>query len=141
MNLFNSNSECARYCLIHNPEIGFGISFNRIVYNVEFNESRSQPVSAQLANGSLIKIEVTQTGREDVAFDVRPFQEVTNAIEGIVEAIAATISKVSPTKAVVKFGVDVAIDSGKLTAMIVQGSSKANLEIVLEWEHSKNGEG
>lgn len=108
---------------------------------MEFNESRSQPVSAQLSNGSLIKIEVTQTGREDVAFDVRPFQEVTNAIEGIVDAIAATLYKVSPTKAVVKFGIDVAIDSGKLTAMIVQGSSKANLEIVLEWERSKNGEG
>jgi len=102
---------------------------------VEFNESRSQPVSAQLANGALIKIEVIQTGREDVAFDVRPFQEVTNAIEGIVDAIAATLYKVSPTK-----GIDVAIDSGELTAMIVKGSSKANLEIGLEWERSKNGE-
>ncbi len=51
-----------------------------------FAESRTEQVPAELPNGSIIKIEVTQTGREDVAFDVRPFKEVTDAIEGIVEA-------------------------------------------------------
>jgi Trypsin-co-occurring domain 1 len=108
---------------------------------MEFRESRTEPVSALLDNGGVIKIEVAQTGREDVAFDIRPFKEVTTAIEGIVEAVAATLYKVSPSKAVVKFGIDVTIDSGKLTAMIVQGSSKANLEITLEWERSNDGAG
>jgi len=108
---------------------------------VTFTESRMEQVPAQLPNGSIIKIEVTQTGREDVAFDIRPFKEVTDAIEGIVDAIALTLHKVSPTKAVVKFGLDVAIESGKLTAMVVKGSSSANLEITLEWERSKDGAG
>lgn len=108
---------------------------------MEFKESRTEPVSALLDNGGVIKIEVAQTGREDVAFDIRPFKEVTTAIEGIVDAVAATLYKVSPSKAVVKFGIDVTIDSGKLTAMIVQGSSKANLEITLEWERSNDGAG
>jgi hypothetical protein len=106
---------------------------------VTFTESRTEQVSAQLPDGGVFKIEVTQTGREDVAFDVRPFKEVTDAIEGIVNAIASTLYKVSPTKAVVKFGIDVAIESGQLTAMVVKGSSTANLEITLEWERGKDG--
>ncbi len=100
---------------------------------MEFNGSRSEAIPVQLANGTVIKIEVAQTGGEDVAFDVRPFQEVTNAIEGIVNAVSSTLQKVKPSKATVKFGLEVAIDSGSLTVLIVKGSSKANLEISLEW--------
>jgi tetrahydromethanopterin S-methyltransferase subunit B len=103
---------------------------------MEFTESRSELIPVQLANGTIIKIEVAQTGEENVAFDVRPFQEVTNAIEGIVDAISSTLQKVKPSKATVKFGLEVAIDSGSLTVLIVKGSSKANLEISLEWVQS-----
>ncbi|NET35237.1 MAG: hypothetical protein F6K19_24950 [Cyanothece sp. SIO1E1] len=100
---------------------------------MEFAEPRTEEIPVELPNGSVIRVEVAHTGREDVAFDVRPFKEVTDALEGIVGAIATTIHKAQPKKASVKFGLDVAIDSGSLTATIVKGSSKANLEITLEW--------
>ena len=102
-----------------------------------FSESRSETVPLQLPNGAIAKIEVTQTGREDVGFDVKQFQPVADAIEGIVQMIAAPIQKVRPKKATVKFGLEMAIESGQLTAIIVKGSGKANLEITLEWETAK----
>jgi hypothetical protein len=41
--------------------------------------------------------------------------------------------KLSLTKLALNFGLEIAIESGKLTTLIVKGSSKANLEITLEW--------
>ena len=58
--------------------------------------------------------------------------------------IATPIQKARPQKATVKFGMELAIvprtgyanESGQLTAVIVKGPGKANLEITLEWERS-----
>lgn len=99
-----------------------------------FADSRSETVPVQLPNGAIVKVEVAQTGREDVGFDVKAFEPVAEAIEGVVQMIAVPIEKVRPKKATVKFGMELAIESGKLTAVIVKGSGKANLEITLEWE-------
>ena len=102
-----------------------------------FAESRSETVPVQLPNGAIVKVEVTKRGREDVGFDTKQFQPVADAIEGVVQMIAAPIQKVKPKKATVKFGMELAIESGQLTAIIVKGSGKANLEITLEWERER----
>ncbi len=103
-----------------------------------FVESRSDTVPVKLPNGAIIKVEVaTRAGRKDVSAGtetVKQFQPVADAIEGIVQMIAAPIQKVKPKKATVKFGMELAVESGNLTAVIVKGSGKANLEITLEWE-------
>ena len=99
-----------------------------------FAESRSDTVPVQLPNGAIVKVEVTKTGREDVSFDPKQFQPIADAIEGVVQMIAAPVQKAKPKKATVKFGMELAIESGQLAAVIVKGSGKANLEITLEWE-------
>jgi len=99
-----------------------------------FADSHSDTVPVQLPNGAIAKFEVTTTGREDVSFDTKQFQPVAEAIEGVVQMIAAPIQKVKPKKATVKFGMELAVEAGQLTAIIVKGSGKANLEITLEWE-------
>ncbi|NMG56938.1 hypothetical protein E1H12_00025 [Geitlerinema sp. P-1104] len=101
---------------------------------MSFSESQSDTVPVQLPNGAVVNVEVTNTGREDVGFNVKQFQPVADAIEGVVEMIAAPIRKAKPKKATVKFGMELAIESGQLTAVMVKGSGKANLEITLEWE-------
>ena len=103
---------------------------------MSFSDSRSNTVPVQLPNGATVKFEITQTGREDVSFDAKQFQPVADAIEGVVQMIATPIQKARPKKATVKFGMELAIESGQLTAVIVKGSGKANLEITLEWERS-----
>ena len=50
--------------------------------------------------------------------------------------IATPIQKARPKKTTVKFGMELAIEFGQLTAVIAKGSGKANLEITLEWERS-----
>lgn len=105
-----------------------------------YMESRSGTVPIQLPNGATIKFEISNTGREDVSFDPKQFQPVADAIEGVIQMIAAPIQKVKPKKATVKFGMELAIESGNLTAIIVKGSGKANLEITLEWERSEKVE-
>lgn len=101
---------------------------------MSFSDSRSNTVPVQLSNRTRINIEVAQTGREDVAFDVKSFQGVTNAIEGIAEAITESLEKITPSKASVKFGLEIQIEQGSLVAAIVRGTGKANLEVTLEWE-------
>ena len=98
------------------------------------SETRTQNIPVKLKNGRTIRVEVTQTGREDVALGAASeFEEVTDALEGIVEAIAETINQANPTKATVKFGLEIAVESGNLIAILGKGSTKANLEISLEW--------
>jgi hypothetical protein len=101
---------------------------------MDFADSRGNTVPVELPNGAIVQVEVASTGREDVAFDVKQFQPVADAIEGVVQMIAAPIQKVKPKKATVKFGMELAIEAGQLTAVIVKGSGKGNLEITLEWE-------
>jgi hypothetical protein len=101
-----------------------------------FAKSPNNTVPVELPNGATVRFEVASTGREKVAFDVKQFQfqPVADVIEGVVKMIAAPIQKVSPKKATVKFGMELAIESGSLTTVIVKGSGKGNLEITLEWE-------
>jgi len=103
---------------------------------MNFEEMHNETIPVQLPNGATVKFEITQTGREDVGFDAKQFQPVADAIEGVVQMIATPIQKVRPKKATVKFGMELAIESGQLTAVIVKGSGRANLEITLEWEET-----
>ncbi len=41
--------------------------------------------------------------------------------------------EIQPDKVSVKIGLEIAIESGQLTALIVKGASKANFEISMEW--------
>lgn len=97
-------------------------------------ERRKEVVPIQLANGATVYIESTMLGGEQqVAFHEFSFQEVANAIEGIAQAVIEPLQKVKPRKATVEFGLEVAVKSGSLMALWVDGSGKANLKITLEW--------
>lgn len=97
---------------------------------------RTETIQARLEDGTIVKVEVAATGgRQDVVGGQIPdLKDVGKAIEGIVEAVAAPIQKAMPSKATVKFGVDIAVEPGQLTALLVKGGGNATLEITLEWE-------
>ena len=93
-------------------------------------------IPVKLSDGTVIQIEAThQGGEEDVAFDIKPFSDVAKGIEGLVENITGILKKLKPDTASVEFGVDVGIESGKLTALMVKGSGKANMKIVMQWNN------
>ncbi len=97
-------------------------------------EARTEIVKAELANGTIIHIQATVLGgEEEVAFTLPSFKNVTDAIESIAESVVTTLQKVKPRKASVEFGLEVALESGQLTALLVKGSGSSNLKITLEW--------
>lgn len=97
----------------------------------------SERITVDLGDGVIAQVEiaVTGTGREKVKAGVLSFEAVSNAIAKMAEIVAVPIQAVKPTKATVKYGVEVGIEQGSLVAAFVRGTGKANLEITLEWEN------
>ncbi|MEG3439686.1 CU044_2847 family protein [Pannus brasiliensis CCIBt3594] len=95
---------------------------------------RSEVIPVKVNENVTVLVETRDLGgEEEVSGNLFDFQDVADTIEAITQSIAATIEKVKPKKATVEFGVEVAVKSGKLTALIVEGQGKGNLKITLEW--------
>jgi len=91
-------------------------------------------VPVTLPNGRTVRVEATVLDPEQkVSFTARPFQDVLDAIEGIASSVASALEKVKPARASVELGVEVGLESGGLTALIVKGSGNANMKVTLEW--------
>ena len=94
-------------------------------------------VRAELPNGALLSIQTTLLGgEEEVGFTLPSFKGVTDAIEGIAEAMVKTFQKVKPKKASVEFGFEIALESGQLTALLIKGTGTSNFKVTLEWEEA-----
>jgi len=98
---------------------------------------KTENVAVKLANGTTVYFEATILGgEEEVAFGLPTFKSVTDAIEGISESVLAAVKKVMPSKASIEFSIEVGIESGQLTALIVKGEGKGNLKITVEWDEN-----
>lgn len=101
---------------------------------------RSRIIPVRLSNGAVIQAVATVTDpEEDVSFDIFDFSEITEAIEGMSAELVQVIRRAMPQKAIVEFGFQVGIESGKLTALLVKGSAQANVKVVLEWSFGDAG--
>ncbi|MBV8269482.1 MAG: hypothetical protein JO252_24430 [Planctomycetaceae bacterium] len=97
-------------------------------------ESRTTIVPVLLPNGKEIRVEAALLpGEEEVAFKALPAEEIFDAVEGIAQAVVTTFQKVQPRKASVELGLEVGLESGHLTALLVKGTGTANLKLTLEW--------
>jgi len=103
-------------------------------------EAQTKVISVELSDGTNVRVEATLIGERKLSIPTRPFKEVTVAIESLSRDIAEVIQKVRPDKASVKFGIEISLESGKLTPVLVKGTSTANLEITLEWSQTPLGE-
>lgn len=104
-------------------------------------EPRTKIVSLKLEDGSVVKVQaVALGGDQDVAAGkvIFPIKILTDSIESITHTLLATLQKVKPDKATVEFGLEVAVESGALTALLAKGTGTGNLKITLEWEKGKS---
>ncbi len=101
-------------------------------------ETPTQIVPVQLSDGTVINVEATPMGEQRVAFQNRPFSEITTIVRSLTadlaEALQTIKREVAPKKINVKLGLEIGMESGQLTALIVKGVGKANLELSMEWE-------
>jgi hypothetical protein len=97
----------------------------------------SKVIDIMLTDGSTIKIEASQIAstREQIGFQQKPFkfETMTSSITTLSRDIVESVKNIGLSKIAVKFGLEIGIESGGLTALIVKGTGKANLEITLEW--------
>ena len=93
-------------------------------------------VKADLGDGRVIQVEVTSAGdpETDVGIrDVLSFKGVVDAIDGLTESLMEALRKAKPDKATMEFGVDIGVESGGLTALVVKGTGTATVKVTLEW--------
>ncbi|MGW6568529.1 CU044_2847 family protein [Streptomyces sp. NPDC054975] len=61
---------------------------------------------------------------------------VTRALSSFAGQLGQALHQAAPDRATVEFGCELGLDAGGLTALIVKGSSRANLRVTLEWTKS-----
>jgi hypothetical protein len=66
-----------------------------------------------------------------------PFDGVAESIDAITSRIAGALERAKPDRATVAFGVDIGLESGQLTSLLVKGSGTATINVTLEWSPSK----
>lgn len=100
-------------------------------------ESRTERIPVRVSEEVTVMVEATMLGgEENVGLNVRPFEQVTKAVEAIATSMVQAFETVQPDKAAIEFGLEVGLKEGKLIGLIVQNSTKANLKITLEWNKS-----
>jgi hypothetical protein len=94
-------------------------------------------VEVQLPNGTIAFVRATELdpGASDQpewtsAFD---FEHIAGTLEGIAESIRAAVDKAKPSSTRVELGVELAVTSGKLVGLIVEGGGHGALTVTLEW--------
>jgi hypothetical protein len=94
-------------------------------------------VEVELPNGATALVEareVDDEGATKTSFGRLSLDDVTDTLEGITESIRSAVKAVAPTKVSVELGIELAVKSGALVGLIVDGESKGSLTITLEWE-------
>ncbi|WP_024756803.1 CU044_2847 family protein [Streptomyces exfoliatus] len=61
---------------------------------------------------------------------------VTGALASFAGQIGEALDRAAPDRATVEFGCQLGLEAGKLTALVVQGSTHASLRVTLEWTKS-----
>lgn len=94
-------------------------------------------ISLSMPNGNIVSVEVTLLDtEEDVAGRIDglfAFSDIGDQIVSIADALQASIEAAKPKSASVEFGIQIGVDSGNLTALLVKGTGTANLKITLTW--------
>ena len=97
----------------------------------------SKVVEVALPNGAVALVQARQIdggGATKTAFGKLDFDGVAKTLEGVVEAIRDAVVKAAPDKVSVELGVELAVKSGALVALIVDGESTGSLKVTLEWD-------
>ena len=99
------------------------------------DRDRTELVTVELDDGTTFLVNArSQGGEEDVGIgDALKFEAVTKVVGGVAKGLKKTFDTVKPKKATVEFGLEMSLESGELTALLVEDSAKASLKITLEW--------
>jgi hypothetical protein len=100
---------------------------------------KTKLVPFKLDDNTVIRIEARQLVSDEamdsyIAAQIPSFEDITGTIKSIAKSIIAVWNEVQPSKATAEFGIEVGVEPGSVTALLVKGSGKANIKITLEWD-------
>ena len=91
--------------------------------------------SLSIDGRTVIQVESPAVAREeDIANRIPAFEGFTEALSKIATSVRAGLAEVEPSRATVEFGVDVSMEAGQATALIVKGTGAAHVTVTLEWD-------
>jgi hypothetical protein len=93
-------------------------------------------VPVDLGGNQTVFVEVRAAGdtEEDVsALGKLPFQQIADSIDAITQQVQGALQRAKPRRATVAFGLDIGVESGQLTSLLVKGTGTATITITLEW--------
>jgi hypothetical protein len=105
---------------------------DRSIVEVEFPNGVTALVQVIDAGGGAAK--VARVGKPDLS-------AVMGALEGMSLAVKSALAKAAPDKVSVEFGLELAMKSGALTAMFVDGQANGSLRVTLEWQSDDGSSG
>ncbi|MET9438362.1 CU044_2847 family protein [Streptomyces sp. NPDC006551] len=73
---------------------------------------------------------------EGLADHVTDLSGVTRALSSFAGQLSDAVRAAAPDRATVEFGCQLGVEPGGLTAIIVKGSTSANMRVTLEWSKS-----
>ncbi len=99
---------------------------------------RTEIMKVRLDEKTIISVQAENLdGQPLIAAELPPaFDEISPAIEGIAKTVIQTMRRIGLSKGAVEFGLQVAVEAGHLTTLLVKGSEAASLKITLEWDRS-----
>ena len=94
-------------------------------------------IPVTLEDGTEIRVEATIIGEQRVGVGGNySFEKVGSTVVTIANQLVKSLQSVKPDKTTLKFGLEIAAETGTLHTLLVKGSGKSNLEVTLEWNNN-----
>jgi hypothetical protein len=94
-------------------------------------------VEVQLPNGAIALMRAKRLDGDGAiktafggSFD---FADVAATLEGLADAIKAALAKAAPDDVTIELALELAVKSGRLTGLVVEGEGKGSLAVTLRW--------
>lgn len=103
----------------------------------------SDVVEVTLPNGVQAYVtvnEVEGSGATKTSAKEFNFDTVIEALKGFSDVVHKSFAAAAPTKTTLNIGIELAVKSGNLTALLVSGGAKGALDVTLEWDRSAKKE-
>lgn len=98
-------------------------------------------VEVSLPNGAAISLpatgEIEASGKSGNVSGIIPgvsLEKLSEIISGLLAVLDPIAKKALPGKTTVELGLEVTVEAGKLTALLVDGKTTGNLKLSVEWE-------
>ena len=101
----------------------------------------SKIIEVSLPNGGVALVQARTidggSGATKTGVGRADFAGVAKTLGGVAEAIHGALEKAAPSKVRVELGIELAVKSGGLVGLIVDGDTSASLTVTLEWERAR----